>query len=254
MFEEVEHLPPEASQPPLIALSGIVKAYPGCLANDHIDLSVAAGEIHALLGENGAGKSTLVKCIMGYYRPDSGNVLLDNQEIVTASPLDAHALGIGMVYQHFTLVPGMTVLENFAIAAPNLDRKVAWKALRRRIDAFLETMPFRVPLDASASALAAGEKQKVEILRQIFLDRRFLILDEPTSVLTPGEADEVLGLLQRMTREARISVLMITHKFREVVAFADSVTVLRRGRLVGTGAVRDLDVATLTEMTFGFAF
>jgi len=230
---------------------GISKRFPGVVALDDVSLSVAPGSFHALLGENGAGKSTLVKCIMGYYRPDSGSVLLDNREIDAASPLDAHALGIGMVYQHFTLVPGMSVLENFAIAAPSLDRVVDWRELRARIEAFLETMPFRVPLEASAAGLAAGEKQKVEILRQIFLDRRFLILDEPTSVLTPGEADEVLGLLQRMTREDRISVLMITHKFREVAAFADSVTVLRRGRLVGTAAVRDLDVAALTEMTFG---
>jgi simple sugar transport system ATP-binding protein len=230
---------------------GLSKRFPSVVALDDVSLRVAPGSFHALLGENGAGKSTLVKCIMGYYRPDSGSVLFDDREIAAASPLDAHALGIGMVYQHFTLVPGMSVLENFAISAPNLDRVVDWKALRAQIEAFLATMPFRVPLDASAAGLAAGEKQKVEILRQIFLDRRFLILDEPTSVLTPGEADEVLGLLRRMTRESRISVLMITHKFREVAAFADSVTVLRRGRLVGTGAVKDLDVAALTEMTFG---
>ena len=230
---------------------GVSKRFPGVVALDDVSMRVEAGSFHALLGENGAGKSTLVKCIMGFYRPDGGNVLLDNQEIVTSSPQDAHALGIGMVYQHFTLVPGMTVLENFAISVPNLDRVVAWKSFRERLERFLAGMPFRVPLNAPASGLAAGEKQKVEILRQLFLDRRFLILDEPTSVLTPGEADEVLGLVRRLTKEGRLSALMITHKFREVAAFADAVTVLRRGRFVGSGAVRDLDIATLTDMTFG---
>ncbi len=209
-----------------------------------VAMKVPAASFHALLGENGAGKSTLVKCVMGYYRPDSGAVLVDDREREIANPRVAHDLGIGMVYQHFTLVPAMTVSENLVMGR-------SYVPAIGELDAFMARMPFAVPLDAPVASLAAGEKQKVEILKQLYLDRRLLILDEPTSVLTPAEADEVLGMLRDRVRSGQLTVLMITHKFREVMAFADEVTVLRRGRLAGAGIVRDLTTADLSEMLIG---
>jgi simple sugar transport system ATP-binding protein len=156
-----------------------------------------------------------------------------------------------MVYQHFTLVPAMSVAENLVMGRSRVPAIIDWRAERRDLAAFMERMPFRVPLNAPVASLAAGEKQKVEILKQLYLDRRLLILDEPTSVLTPAEADEVLGMLRDRVRSGQLTVLMITHKFREVMAFADEVTVLRRGRLAGAGIVRELTTADLSEMLIG---
>jgi general nucleoside transport system ATP-binding protein len=232
---------------------GVSKRFGTLVALDDVAMTVPPASFHALLGENGAGKSTLVKCIMGYYRPDAGSVLVDDRERAIASPRDAHDLGIGMVYQHFTLVPNMTVAENLVMGRSHVPAIVDWRAERRQLDAFMARMPLRVRLDARVSALAAGEKQKVEILKQLYLDRRLLILDEPTSVLTPGEADEVLGMLKAMVGEGRLTVLMITHKFREVIAFADAVTVLRRGRLSGSGKVAELTPAAMATMLIGSA-
>src|SRR5437667_7435 len=163
----------------------------------------------------------------------------------------AHALGIGMVYQHSRLVPSMTVGESRLLARADLPMVIDRGAEGRRMQEFVKDMPFKVDLTAPVSALAAGEKQKVEILKQLYLDCRILILDEPTSVLTPGEADEILGLLHDMTTAGRLSVLMITHKLREVMAFADEVTVLRRGRLAGRGKVEKLTPRDLAEMMIG---
>jgi ABC-type uncharacterized transport system ATPase subunit len=156
-----------------------------------------------------------------------------------------------MVDQHFTLVPSMTVAENLVMARDDVPAVVRWREERERLAAFMATVPFRIDLDAPVSRLATGEKQKVEILKQLYLRRRFMILDEPTSVLTPGEADEVLGMLKAMTRAHTVTVLMITHKFREVMAFADVVSVLRRGRLAGGGQVTDLDPGRLAELMVG---
>jgi simple sugar transport system ATP-binding protein len=232
----------------VIAMS---KHFGSFVALDAVSLRVPTGSIHALLGENGAGKSTLVKCIMGYHRPDDGDLLVWGRERTFSNPREAHALGMGMVYQHFTLVPNMTVAENLLLARPSLPAVIRWSQERQALEAFMATMPFTVDLNARVYTLAAGEKQKVELLKQLYLDRQLLILDEPTSVLTPGEADEVLGLLHTMTRQGRVTVLMITHKLREVQAYADEVTVLRRGKLVGTGTVGTLGSAEMTEMMIG---
>jgi ABC-type uncharacterized transport system ATPase subunit len=220
-------------------------------ALDRVELKVRPGSFHALLGENGAGKSTLVKCIMGYYRPTEGNVLVGGREQTIANPKDAHALGLGMVYQHFTLVPAMTVAENLVLARDDVPAMVDWKKERKELDAFLDRMPFKVPLGSRVSDISAGERQKCEILKQLYLKRRFLILDEPTSVLTPGEADEVLGLLRAMVERGELTILMITHKFREVMAFADEVTILRRGKLAGHGKVVDLTPDTMARTMIG---
>ena len=220
-------------------------------ALDQVSLKVPAGSFHALLGENGAGKSTLVKCVMGYYRADEGELVVGDRQEVIENPHAAHALGLGMVYQHFTSVPAMTVAENFVLAHAQLPRIIDWKKEKTRLAGFLDRMPFRVPLDAKVSAISAGERQKCEILKQLYLERRFLILDEPTSVLTPQEADEVLGMLCDMVARNELTVLMITHKFREVMAFADEVTILRRGRLAGKGRVAELTSDAMADMMIG---
>jgi simple sugar transport system ATP-binding protein len=229
----------------------MTKRFGEFVALDSVSLKAPAGTFHALLGENGAGKSTLVKCIMGYYQPDQGGVIVGEREQEIANPRAAHALGLGMVYQHFTLVPAMTVTENLVLARDELPPVIDWRKETKELEAFLERMPFRVPLAAKVSGISAGERQKCEILKQLYLGRRFLILDEPTSVLTPGEADEVLGMLRDKVSRGELTVLMITHKFREVMAFADEVTILRRGKLAGGGRVGALTADAMARTMIG---
>ncbi len=229
----------------------VTKRFGGFVALDGVSLRAPRGSFHALLGENGAGKSTLVKCLVGYQLADSGQVIVDARERDIRTPQQAHAIGIGMVYQHFTLVPCMSVAENLVMARAQVPMIIDWRREREALEDALRGLPFRVPLDVPVANLAAGEKQKVEILKQLYLGRRLLILDEPTSVLTPAEADEVLGYLKGLTRAGALTVLMITHKFREVMAFADAVTVLRRGRVSGTGSIPGLDVADLGALMVG---
>ena len=242
---------PKVGKAAALRVTNMTKRFGGVPALEDVGVAIDSGSFHALLGENGAGKSTLVKCLVGFYRPDAGNIELDGREYEVRSPLDASAAGIGMVYQHFTLVPSMTVAENLVISRSDTPAVLSWRRERERIDEFMAHTPFRIELEAPVAALGAGDKQKVEILKQLYLRRRFLILDEPTSVLTPGEADEVLGLLKGMARRREITVLMITHKFREVLKFCDDVTVLRRGRNAGAGKVAALDIAHMTEMMVG---
>ncbi len=229
----------------------VTKRFGEFAALDQVSLKVRSGTFHALLGENGAGKSTLVKCIMGYYQADAGELIIDERQEVIGNPRAAHALGLGMVYQHFTSVPAMTVAENFVLARDHVPAVVDWTRERKTLEEFLSRMPFRVPLNAKVSAISAGERQKCEILKQLYLQRRFLILDEPTSVLTPGEADEVLGMLRDMVAGGALTILMITHKFREVMAFADEVTILRRGKLAGHGLVKDLSPDAMARTMIG---
>ncbi|TYL89761.1 ABC transporter ATP-binding protein [Bradyrhizobium rifense] len=221
------------------------------LALDNVELKVRPGSFHALLGENGAGKSTLVKCIMGYYHATEGDILVGGREQAIANPKDAHALGLGMVYQHFTLVPAMTVAENLVLARDDVPAVVNWPKEMKELETFLARMPFKVPLGAKVSDISAGERQKCEILKQLYLKRHFLILDEPTSVLTPAEADEVLGMLRDMVVKGELTILMITHKFREVMAFADEVTILRRGKLAGAGKVAELTPDAMARTMIG---
>ncbi len=234
-----------------LEITGMTKRFGAFTALEEVSIRVAPGSLHALLGENGAGKSTLVKCIVGFHPPDSGQIQVDGHEQAIRSPHDAHSLGIGMVYQHFTLVPSMTVAENLVMSRGDVPAVLDWSKERARLAAFMDTVPFRVPLDRPVSQLAVGEKQKVEILKQLYLQRRFMILDEPTSVLTPAEADEVLGMVKGLARAGQVTVLMITHKFREVTGFADEVSVLRRGRLAGSGRVAALTPAQMAGMMVG---
>src|SRR5689334_18985759 len=229
----------------------MTKSFGGSTVLDHVSLCLEPGTVHALLGENGAGKSTLVKCIMGFYEADSGELLVNGTPVAIKSPRDAQAAGIGMVYQHFTLVENMTVAENLLIARRQVPAFVDWKKETAELTAFMKRMPFSIAPTRLVRQLAAGEKQKLEILKQLYLGSRVMILDEPTSVLTPDEADEVLGLVREMAKRNELSVLIITHKFREVTAFADDVTILRRGKHVGTDKVKNLTPGQMAELMVG---
>ena len=246
-------IPPPRSVSGAMALEtyGLTKRFGSFTALDEVTMRVEPGTVHALLGENGAGKSTLVKCVAGYQRAESGGIMVDGREQDIANPVIARALGIGMVYQHFTLAPGLTVAENLLLAADKVPMLVDWRAKRAELLAFLATTPFTLDLDVCPAALAAGEKQKLELLKQLYLKPRMLILDEPTSVLTPQEADEVLGHVREFARSGQCSVIIITHKFREVMAYADYVTVLRRGRAVHHGRVSDTSPTLLAQAMMG---
>ncbi|MEM6256115.1 MAG: ABC transporter ATP-binding protein [Cyanobacteria bacterium P01_D01_bin.156] len=237
--------------PPQLDVVAMTKRFGSFTALDSVSMTLKPGTVHALLGENGAGKSTLVKCVMGFYRPTSGQILIDQQQQTIYSPKDAHSYGIGMVYQHFTSVPAMTVAENLVLARYDTQSIINWKQESQQLQTFIDQSPFKVDLHTPVTQLSAGEKQKLEILKQLYLKSRILILDEPTSVLTPGEADEVLGLLRAEVVKGSLSILLITHKFREVQAFTDEVTVLRKGKLAGQGAVKDLSVEDLAQMMLG---
>jgi general nucleoside transport system ATP-binding protein len=239
--------------PPKLEAITLSKRFGALQALKDVSLTLHPGSFRALLGENGAGKSTLVKCIMGTYRADTGKVRVGELEVESKNPRQAHALGLGMVYQHFTLVENMTVVENIVMARGHVPAIVNWKAETEQLAAFMDKMPFRVNPTSYVRDLSAGEKQKVELLKQLYLQRKVLILDEPTSVLTPGEADEVLGMVRHMCTEGQLSVLIITHKFREVMGFCDEVSVLRHGRLMGEGNVKDLSPADMAKMMMGDA-
>ena len=247
-------LPPEPALPdePLrLELVNMVKRFGPLMAVDHISLKLEPGTFHALLGENGAGKSTLVKCVMGFHPATEGEIIIHHRVRDIQSPHDAQKYGIGMVYQHFTLVPAMTVAENLLLPRNNLPGIIPWKAEHARLEEFMAAAPFKVALHTPVAQLAAGQKQKVEILKQLYLKSRILILDEPTSVLTPQEADEVLGLLRQMVVAKKLSIILITHKFKQVTEFCDEITVMRRGKFAGAGRVKELSVADMSRMMLG---
>ncbi len=246
-------IPPqrEPTGAPRVELLDFSKRFGAFQALQGVSLTVRAGTFHALLGENGAGKSTLVKALIGFHAADTGSTTIDGREQRIDNQRDAARLGIGMIFQHFTVAPGMTVAENLTLADRELSAVIDWKRERARLAAFMTTAPFPLPLDRMVAGLSAGEKQKLEILKQLYTKRRFLILDEPTSVLTPLEADDVLGRLKAMATAGEISVLMITHKFREVFGVCDDVTVLRRGRMTGQGSVDAVDRDTLAAWMMG---
>ena len=237
--------------PPQLDVVEMTKQFGSFTALDRASLCLKPGTVHALLGENGAGKSTLVKCVMGFYKPTSGQIQIDQQAHPINNPKDAHHYGIGMVYQHFTSVPAMTVAENLVLSRYDNQNFINWKQEYADLRAFIAASPFQIDLDVPVAQLAAGQKQKLEILKQLYLKSRILILDEPTSVLTPAEADEVLGLLRQEVVAGKLSILLITHKFREVQAFADEVTILRKGKLAGQGSVKALSIEAMAEMMLG---
>jgi len=239
--------PTDAAAPIRLALRGITKAYPTVVANDAIDLTVRAGEIHAVLGENGAGKSTLMKIIYGVVRPDAGEILWEGAPVTIANPARARKLGIGMVFQHFSLFETLTVAENIALA---LEPAAAGRDLPTRIRDI--SARYGLPLDPARAvhSMSVGERQRVEIVRCLLQDPRLIILDEPTSVLTPQAVEALFETLRRLAAEGR-SILYISHKLDEIRALCQSATVLRGGRVTGHCDPRTETASSLARMMIG---
>ena len=225
--------PPAQSEPAILA-TGIVKAFPGVLANDHVDFDLRAGEVHALLGENGAGKSTLMNVLAGMYSPDEGEIRVDGQAVAFRSPRDAIAAGIGMVHQHFALVPSQTVTENVILGLGRSRFRLDLERFDDEVRQIAVSVGLHVDPRARIWQLSVGEQQRVEILKLLYRGARILIMDEPTAVLAPQEIDELFGTLRSMTAAGR-SVVFISHKLGEVLAIADRITVMRRGRVTAAG-------------------
>ena len=235
----------------IIEMLNIRKEFPGIVANDDITLQLRRGEIHALLGENGAGKSTLMSVLFGLYQPEKG-VIKKNGEIVKINnPNDATALNIGMVHQHFKLVDVFTVLDNIILGAE--DTRLGFlqkKKARQKVQQLSENYGLHVDLDAKIEDISVGMQQRTEILKMLYRDNEILILDEPTAVLTPQEIDELMEIMRGFAREGK-SILFITHKLNEIMAVADRVTVLRKGRYVGTVDTKDVTKQQLSDMMVG---
>jgi simple sugar transport system ATP-binding protein len=224
-----------ADERPVLELRGITKQFPGVLANDHIDFDVRRGEVHALLGENGAGKSTLMNILYGLYQPDEGETLIKGERVHLHSPKDAINRGIGMVHQHFMLIPVMTVAENIVLAnePTRAGLLLDTAAADRRVRELSRSFNFTIDPDARVESITVGQQQRVEILKALYRNADILILDEPTAVLTPQEASELFEILRTLTREG-MSVIFITHKLNEVLEIADRITVVRRGKRIET--------------------
>jgi len=220
---------------PVLELRGITKRFPGVLANDKIDFDLRRGEVHALLGENGAGKSTLMSILYGLYTADSGEILMNGKPVTISSPKHAIELGIGMVHQHFMLIPVMTVTENIVLANEPVKGGVFLdeKAAEKRVADVARTFKFAVDPHALIENITVGQQQRVEIMKALYRNADILILDEPTAVLTPQEAKELFEILRTLQREG-ISIIFISHKLNEVMEIADRISVLRRGKLVET--------------------
>ena len=231
---------------PAVELAGITKAFPGVLANDRISLIVRRGEVHCLLGENGAGKSTLMNILSGMLRPDAGQVVLEGRRVDIDSPKHAIQLGIGMVYQHTSLVPTLTVLENLMLGQKDGLRLDAPRA-RRRLKEMGGALGLEVDPNATAATLALGQQQQLEIIKALWRGSKVLILDEPTSMLTPRGVAELEQILARLKTQG-LAVIFITHKLHEAVSMADRVSILSQGRLVGSIEPDELRTGTLDEL------
>ena len=229
----------------VIEMNHIRKEFPGIVANDDITLQLKKGEIHALLGENGAGKSTLMSVLFGLYQPEAGEIKKDGQVVKINNPNDATALGIGMVHQHFKLIDVFTVMDNIILGA-FLKKKEA----REKVMALSEKYGLSVDVDAKVEDITVGMQQRVEILKMLYRDNDILIFDEPTAVLTPQEIDELMEIMRGFAKEGK-SILFITHKLNEIMAVSDRVTVLRKGKYVGTVNTKDTNKQELSNMMVG---
>lgn len=237
--------------PSAVRMENIVKRFPGVLAIDHINLEINRGEIHALLGENGAGKTTLMNILYGLCRPDAGIIYINDEHVQIGNPLDAMSHGIGMIHQHFMLIPVFSVSENIALGqSPTQKPLVDIESTRNKILELAKTTGLHVNPDACVNQLSVGDQQRAEIIKAIYWGAKILIMDEPTSVLTPQEVDELFVFLRRYA-DAGNTVIFITHKMREVMAISDRVTVLRCGKVVETVKTRDVDRNTLAKMMVG---
>jgi ABC-type uncharacterized transport system ATPase subunit len=232
---------------PRLALRGITKRFPGVLANDNVSFEVKPGEIHALLGENGAGKSTLVKMIYGIMQPDAGEIYWNGERVTVANPKAARKLGIGMVFQHFSLFEALTVFENIALG---LDAKIPARELEGKIRAVMEQYGLRLDPQRVVADLSVGERQRIEIVRALLLNPTLLIMDEPTSVLTPQEVDQLFVVLRQLAKEG-CSILYISHKLHEIKALCETATILRGGRLVDTCDPRVETSRSMAEKMIG---
>jgi len=237
---------------PALEMRGISKGFPGVMANDGIDLSIRPGEIHALLGENGAGKSTLMNILYGLLTPDDGEILLDGRPTQISSPADAIARGIGMVHQHFMLVPVFTVAENIVLGNETMANAVFLDIHRSegRIRDLATQLGFEIDPDTKAADLSVGIQQRIEILKALYRGAKVLILDEPTAVLTPQETIEIFAVLRRLAAEGT-SIVFISHKLYEVLEIADRITVIRRGKVVGQADPKTATEEQLAEMMVG---
>jgi ABC-type uncharacterized transport system ATPase subunit len=239
-------------RPPALEMRRITKRYPGVVANDHINLDVKPGEIHALLGENGAGKTTLMNVLYGLATPDEGEILLDGKQVRIAGPADAIARGINMVHQHFMLVPVLSVADNILLGDETmanpifLDRREA----HRRIVDLGRRFGFEIDPEVKVGSLSVGWQQRVEILKALYRDARILVLDEPTAVLTPQETEEIFAVLRRLAGEGH-SIIFISHKLYEVLEIADRITVIRRGKVVGQRLPAETNEDDLAELMVG---
>ncbi len=240
--------------PPVLELRGITKQFPGVLANDDINLTLEKGEIHALLGENGAGKTTLMNILYGLYKPTRGEIFINGQKIEIHSPTDAIKQGIGMVHQHFMLVPVLTVTENVMLGEESIQGGVFLnrKAVANRIREISKQYGLHVDPDAYIKDLPVGIQQRVEIIKVLYRHANVLILDEPTAVLTPQEVEELFGIIKSLVAQG-VSLIFITHKLKEVLAVADRITVIRRGKTVGTTTPAKTGEQALAEMMVGRA-
>src|SRR5881275_85651 len=238
---------PQSGATPLLQTVGLTKRYGDFLANDAIDIEIWPQQIHALLGENGAGKSTLVKIIYGLIQPSDGEMRWQGHTMVLSGPSEARARGIGMVFQHFSLFDNLTVAENVALG---LDGKESFKDMSARLEQVSKT--YGLPLDPKREVwqLSVGERQRIEIVRALMQDPQFLILDEPTAVLTPQEADQLFIVLERLKAEGR-AILYISHKLEEVKRLCDTATILRAGRKIATCDPRIETAASLARMMVG---
>src|SRR6202165_5349889 len=244
----------ERSPAPRLEMRGITKRYPGVIANDHIDLDLQRGEIHALLGENGAGKTTLMNILYGLAVPDEGQILIDGAPVRIAGPSDAIARGIEMVHQHFMLIPVLSVAENVILGSETMANPIFLnrREASRRIRELAGRFGFELDPDAKIESLSVGQQQRVEILKTLYRDAQILVLDEPTAVLTPAETEEIFTLLRNLASEGR-SIIFISHKLHEVLELADRITVIRRGRVVGERRPAETDEKELAEMMVGRA-
>jgi simple sugar transport system ATP-binding protein len=237
--------------PPAVELRGITKRFPGVVANRDIDITVARGTVHAIVGENGAGKSTLMKTLYGMHRPDEGTITIDGEPVVMHSPADAIARGIGMVHQHFMLADNFTVIENVVLGAePRKGLRLDAAAARAKIVDIGESYGLEVDPDAVVEDLGVGDRQRVEIIKVLYRGARTLILDEPTAVLVPQEVDELFDALRELKAEG-MSIIFISHKLDEVLSVADEITVIRRGSTVATVKPDQVTARKLAELMVG---